>query len=319
MKKVLVLFLLTMISIVTVFSQKIDLDCEEDDEFGYITLIPDTVSVSSTLKEKSKTADFYGADNLYDGTWKSWSEGENGDGINSKITYKYNSKHHLKFLMIRNGYGELKNYYKNNRVKDLKITDGKKEILYTLRDTYLPQFIQLDFSECDKVTFEILSVYKGTDYNDTCISELRLMNYPDDNTFNFEPDDYTKHAMDLIPNFTQFKCNYGEYKYKLINGFKESQIVLLYNKNGKMLLISEEKQNNKNVISYKEFNGTEWINSNDKTFDYLKSLKVTSVFTHPIDEYPYKTDFFIKNKSGIKCFVLTPDGFEEVFDYVSGM
>lgn len=318
MKKIIITLFITIISLSPVFSQRIDYD-SEDDEFGYTTLKPAAVVVTSTLKEKSKADDFYGANNLYDGTWKSWGEGEKGDGINSKITYKYNSKNNLNFVMIRNGYGELKHYYKNNRVKDIKITSGKQEVLYTLRDTYLPQYIELNFSDCDEITFEIISVYKGTAYEDTCISEIRLMNYPTDQTFIFEPDDYTKKAMDLIPNFAQFKCYYGEYKYKLVNRFTENDIVLAYINNGKLLLLLEEKQNDKNIVFYKEFDGTKWIDSNDKAFDYFKSLELKNITTHPIDEYPFKTDFYTQGKSGIKCFILTPDGFEEVFDYESGM
>ena len=300
----------------------LELFAQDDDEFGYRSFKPDSVVVTSTLIEKSKSEDYYGYKNLYDSTWKSWVEGESGDGIHSKIIYKYNSKHNLRYLMIRNGYGELKYYYKNNRVRELKISNGKKEIVYTLRDTYLPQFIELNFSDCDEVTFEILSVYKGSSYADTCISELRLIYYPSDQKFAFELDDYTKKAMDLIPNFQKFKCTYGSlYKYKLINRYNGNEIVLAYIKTGKLLLILKEKDvvNDRSIITYKEFDGEKWIDSNDKAFDYLKSLNIGGMGGCPVDSYPYKTDFYTRGDLGLKCFILTPDGFEEVFDFISDL
>ena len=305
-----------LISIISIFG----LYAQDSDEYGYNSFKPDSVVVSSTLKEKSKPADFYGCKNLYDSSWRSWVEGESDDGIHSTITYKYKSRHNLRYLMVMNGYGELRYYYKNNRVKDLKISDGKKEIIYTLRDTYLPQFIELDFYDCNEVTFEILSVYKGTVYSDTCISELRLVYYPSDQTFYFEPDDYTKKAMELIPNFKQFKCIYGDlYKYKPVNRYEGNEVVLAYIKTGKLLLILKEKdkKNDRSIISYKEFDGKKWIDSNDGAFDYLKSLNIGGMGGCPIDSYPYKTDFYTRGDLGLKCFILTPDGFEEVFDFVS--
>lgn len=61
-----------------------------------------------------------------------------------------------------------------------------------------------------------------------------------------------------------------------------------------------------------------WIDSNDKAFDYLKSLNIGGMGGCPIDS-SHKTDFYTRGDLGLKCFILTPDGFEEVFDFISEM
>ena len=76
MKRKIVICLIILISMLELFAQ-------DDDEFGYRSFKPDSVVVTSTLIEKSKSEDYYGYKNLYDSTWKSWVEGESGDGIQS--------------------------------------------------------------------------------------------------------------------------------------------------------------------------------------------------------------------------------------------
>lgn len=64
-------------------------------------------------------------------------------------------------------------YFKNNRVKEIEIiypeSFGFKHNV-VLIDTAQPQYIPLLNCECKEIKIKIKSVYKGTDYNDTCIN-----------------------------------------------------------------------------------------------------------------------------------------------------
>ena len=97
-----------------------------------------------------------------------------GDGIGSKITLK--AKNDISTLIISNGFDSLKKYiyYNNNRVKQIRITDlnnKKKFILAELPDTVEPFEINLPFSS-KQLEIEILSVYKGKKYEDTCLNYI---------------------------------------------------------------------------------------------------------------------------------------------------
>ena len=84
-------------------------------------------------------------------------------------------------IIIENGYCKTKELWeKNGRVKTLKLTfeDGEKYIL-NLKDTMKPQSFKLEHRTKGiqvplEATFEILDVYEGTTYQDTCITTLEL-------------------------------------------------------------------------------------------------------------------------------------------------
>ena len=71
-------------------------------------------------------------------------------------------------------------YEKNSRVKKVRFTyiEGKRELIWNFEDTAGGQ--QIDLSELFKydgkttatIVMEILEVYKGTKYADTCINSM---------------------------------------------------------------------------------------------------------------------------------------------------
>lgn len=66
-------------------------------------------------------------------------------------------------------------YFKNNRVKEIEFVYPESYGLkhrVILIDTFKPQFIPLLNIECREIKIKVLSVYKGTDYNDTCINAI---------------------------------------------------------------------------------------------------------------------------------------------------
>ena len=91
------------------------------------------------------------------------------------------SYHEISEICIENGYcmsEELWN--KNARVKTLKVTfDDKKSYILNLEDTMQLQKFDIEYKNDTlrkpiNVTFEILEVYEGTTYDDTCITTIKV-------------------------------------------------------------------------------------------------------------------------------------------------
>ena len=101
------------------------------------------IFATSTLPTTAKSD--YSAEMLIDKTWRSWSEGEAGDGVGTKITISLLEKTRITWLLIKNGYGDQRYFLHNNRVKSLKILDSSNNYnIVDLADTLFPQIITLD-------------------------------------------------------------------------------------------------------------------------------------------------------------------------------
>lgn len=103
---------------------------------------------------------------------KPWVEASEGPGIGDKIIVEHSSN--IMALVISNGFVSYKptTFYNNNRVKKLKITNRKNEketLEITLPDNATPTEFELPFLT-NELILEILEVYKGEKYDDTCIN-----------------------------------------------------------------------------------------------------------------------------------------------------
>ena len=136
----------------------------------------DSINSSSSLKEGKIE---YSAKNLLELKLKHpWVEAVKGDGIGEYIQF---NKKNATGLYILNGFISLERfdlYEKNNRVEKITVSGitskAEKEVL--LLDTAKPQYIDLsDFTNNEEIKLEIKSVYKGTKYDDTCISGIILI------------------------------------------------------------------------------------------------------------------------------------------------
>ena len=139
-------------------------------------------SATSALTEKGYT---YSASNLCSSKIGSpWVEGVKGSGIGEKITI-INTKEQLPpwqesfsggALIIFNGFISYEKpylYEYNNRVKEIKVYTSKDDysFIVKLEDTPNPQIIFLPCDAADTI-LEIISVYKGTRFDDTCIETI---------------------------------------------------------------------------------------------------------------------------------------------------
>ncbi len=108
-----------------------------------------------------------------------WCEGKDDYGIGENLTITFDSIYSIRYITIWNGLCTDEDLYrKNSRVHNIRITfsDGAS-IDYECQDGWenrkstfkLPVAI-----ETSSVTFQILDVYEGEKYKDTCISEISI-------------------------------------------------------------------------------------------------------------------------------------------------
>ena len=149
------------------------------------------ITASSTLQPDKKIN--YSATNLRDWSKHStaWSEGVEGQGTGESITATFKKPIPLNAFLITNGYtkpspglsadfgqAETDLYEKNNRVKDAEILiNGKHKHRVILSDTMRSQLIPLPNLKEPVKTFKltIRSVYPGTKFTDTCLSDLAFL------------------------------------------------------------------------------------------------------------------------------------------------
>lgn len=124
----------------------------------------------------------YEVKNIHDfDTSTVWVEGVEGYGIGEKVEYYINDFELPTGINIYNGYAKSKElYYKNSRVKELVLyINDEKYCVLCMEDTWKAQNFniinnELEIEGTNKLSFEILSVYEGEEYKDTCIAEIMM-------------------------------------------------------------------------------------------------------------------------------------------------
>lgn len=108
-----------------------------------------------------------------------WAEGVEGYGVGQKIEYVTSYPQLSKSITIYNGYCKTEDTFnKNSRVKELMFSINNIPIaIFDLEDTWYEQ--KFTFTPPTDgiynnliLSFEILSIYEGDLYEDTCISEI---------------------------------------------------------------------------------------------------------------------------------------------------
>ncbi len=140
----------------------------------------DRVQATATSALPPDSAGSYGADRLVDGVEDLvWCEGKKkGPGIGETITLRWTDPVPLKEIAILNGvaYSE-ETYLKNNRVSRLRVQVGDtppREV--AIDDRFgVYQTIPLEGLTGSQLTLTVLDVVRGTRFDDTCISEIRIV------------------------------------------------------------------------------------------------------------------------------------------------
>lgn len=121
----------------------------------------------------------YSPENLKDNrTGRPWVEGVPGDGVGEKIflTYERYPSEGFSHLLLSNGfvsYGNPSLYGKNGRLKRIRVEDRESEFFqeFAIEDTPNYQILELD-RPLKTITVEILEVYPGSRWEDTCVNLL---------------------------------------------------------------------------------------------------------------------------------------------------
>lgn len=123
----------------------------------------------------------YGTDYLFDNDMStSWQEGESDEGVGQSLTFTFDERTELRAIAVWGGSESSRSSYRNsNRPSDLTVTitcDGvSNEQAMTLDDIDGEQMIVFDDPvPTDTLTITIDGVYKGRQFNDTAISEMKF-------------------------------------------------------------------------------------------------------------------------------------------------
>lgn len=157
----------------TEISQEKILEEEIDKVFEKSNIV--RVSAGSSLSEYDMT---HSPERVMDGDLlTAWVEGANGQGIGENITFYFDDEYMISGLRINAGYQKSTSLYeKNSRPADilLSFSDGNSQ-KYVLQDINGMQEIVFEIPVVtDYINIIIESVYPGSKYEDTAISELSI-------------------------------------------------------------------------------------------------------------------------------------------------
>lgn len=119
----------------------------------------------------------YPAQNIFDGNITScWQDGVDGNGEDTEITVSLSESCEIRYIVISNGRASSDQLFEENgRVFQLEIsTVNHPTKVVELPDENIPIAISMDDwgIVSTEIMFKIISVYPGSKYADTCISEM---------------------------------------------------------------------------------------------------------------------------------------------------
>lgn len=106
----------------------------------------------------------------------SWQEGADGDGIGEFLYYKLDRDYDVRYITFKMGnWRDQKNYDENNRPKDITVWVGDEYFEVTVPNEKTEYCLKLSKDvKASEIYVQIDSVYKGTHWSDTCISEVGI-------------------------------------------------------------------------------------------------------------------------------------------------
>lgn len=156
----------------------------QSQSWAYIDLVNYKIKASSTLTDSGGS---YPAVNLKDKSFDTaWAEGVEGDGIGESLTLTLDQPMKLDAIGIVPGYAKsFSTYFNNNRIRQLSLIINDETTLQAeLPDEYSfykndpagIRYVSLGSykNKIRTIRLVIDSVYPGTKYHDSCISEIHL-------------------------------------------------------------------------------------------------------------------------------------------------
>lgn len=140
-----------------------------------------SVEASSHLEEYYQSTGhlYHVAENVLDGSYRTaWVENAPGNGVGEWIQLNFDSNHAINGIEISNGYKKSESLYaKNSRAKRIRLyfsDDSSQE--FDLEDEFMG-IQRLQFNApvvTNYIRIELVDMYQGTKYEDTCITELSV-------------------------------------------------------------------------------------------------------------------------------------------------
>jgi hypothetical protein len=138
-------------------------------------IIPKSAVASSTLPSDSSAS--YGVDNLTDNSLlTAWSIGTGSNGIGEWVRFEFGKSVKVDTIQIANGYQKDTVHFRGNpRVHMVRVnySDGSTELV-NLYDVTGYQYIPTTGRTTSYIQFVIVSVYPGSQWEDTSLSEIRF-------------------------------------------------------------------------------------------------------------------------------------------------
>lgn len=135
-------------------------------------LVPGSVSASSTLAPATS----YAATNLFDSRYEyAWAS--QGESDRTRLDFGFRDEVTIEAIKFWNGYQRSDVHcYSNSRLKSVKVSgDGGFSETLRIQDVMGPQTLKLKQKFVGKsLTLEILSVWRGKQYKDVALSEIRF-------------------------------------------------------------------------------------------------------------------------------------------------
>lgn len=139
---------------------------------------PSNIEVSSYLIERKRPKDAYAPKNVFDGkTTTAWFEGSPDDGIGEWLKVNFSKPKRLEKIGLIAGYPKThKLFGQNNRIKTAMVilSNGDTQVLNLKDVKEMQHFKILSKSKTSYLKIVISSVYRGSRYRDTCITELEI-------------------------------------------------------------------------------------------------------------------------------------------------
>ena len=138
---------------------------------------PTYATASSQLEEQFGNT--YDPENAIDGDeTTAWVEGADDDGVGEWIDVTFDNDEPIEAISISNGYQKSEELFqKNNRIRqaEVQFEDGTAESFELYDHGYGDQIVYLsEPKNSNSFTLTIQSVYPGSEYGDTCISEIGI-------------------------------------------------------------------------------------------------------------------------------------------------
>ena len=144
------------------------------DVSGYSKITVDSATASSVIEQD-------GIDNspnmlLDDDPTTSWQEGVDGNGEGESVGFEFNGEVNVHCITFKLGnWRSYENYTRNSRPKSVTVMIGDKSFNVEFPDEMKEYTLKLSQDiRCNGISIVINSVYEGTRYDDTCISDIGI-------------------------------------------------------------------------------------------------------------------------------------------------